>query len=57
MVKTLPSNAGGVGLIPGWGAKIPHALHPKIQNKEQKKYCNKFNEDFKKIIKLQIWSA
>ena len=25
VVKTLPSNAGGVGSIPGWGAKIPHA--------------------------------
>ena len=23
MVKTLPSNAGGIGLIPGWGPKIP----------------------------------
>ena len=22
MVKTLPSNAGGAGLMPGWGAKI-----------------------------------
>ena len=25
MVKTPPSNAGGAGLIPGWGTKIPHA--------------------------------
>ena len=25
MVKNLPSNAGKVGLIPGWGTKIPHA--------------------------------
>ena len=25
MVKTLPPKAGGVGLIPGWGVKIPHA--------------------------------
>ena len=24
MVKTLPSNAGDMGLIPGWGAMIPH---------------------------------
>ena len=23
VVKTSPSNAGGVGSIPGWGAKIP----------------------------------
>ena len=26
MVKTLPSNAGGGGLILGQGTKIPHAL-------------------------------
>ena len=25
VVKTSPSNAGYVGSIPGWGAKIPHA--------------------------------
>ena len=24
VVKTLPSNAGGAGSIPSWGAKIPH---------------------------------
>ena len=29
MGETLPSNAGGVGLMPGQGAKIPHALWPK----------------------------
>ena len=47
MVKTLPSNAGGAGSIPGQGAKIPHALGPKKQNIKQKQYCNKFNKDFK----------
>ena len=26
MVKNLPSNAGDVGSIPGWGTKIPHAV-------------------------------
>ena len=26
MVKTLPSNAGDVGLIPGQEIKIPHAM-------------------------------
>ena len=26
MVKNLPSNAGDVGLIPGRGTKIPHAM-------------------------------
>ena len=47
VVKTLPSSVGGVGLIPGWGAKIPHALWPKNQNIKQKQHCNIFNKDFK----------
>ena len=39
MVKTLPSNnAGGAGLIPGQGTKIPHALRPKKTKTENK--CN-----------------
>ena len=29
VVKTLPSNAGGVGSITGQQAKTPHALWPK----------------------------
>ena len=29
VVKTSPSNAGGVGSIPGQGAKIPHTSRPK----------------------------
>ena len=51
MVKNLPSKAGGAGLIPGQGAKIPHASQPKKPNqnkKKQKQYCNKFNKNFKK---------
>ena len=31
VVKTSPSNIGGAGSIPGWEAKIPHALQPKSQ--------------------------
>ena len=48
MVKTLPSNAGGCGLIHGWGAKIPHAQEPKKKKEKvkQKQCCNKFNKDF-----------
>ena len=46
VVKTLPSNAGGAGSIPGWGVKIPHASWPKTQSIKQKQYCNKFNKDF-----------
>ena len=45
-VKTSPSNAEGVGSIPGQGARIPHALGPKNQNIKQKQYCKKFNKDF-----------
>ena len=48
VVKTTPSNAGSVGSIPGWGAKILHASRPKNQNIKQKQYCSKFNKDFKK---------
>ena len=51
VVETSPSNAGGVGSIPGWGAKIPHASWPKNQKINQKQYCNKFNKDFRKKIK------
>ena len=47
VVKPSPSNAGGTGLIPDWGAKIPHASGLKSQNIKQKQYCNKFSEDFK----------
>ena len=42
MVKTLLSNAGGVGSIPGLGAMIPHASGPKkSQNIKQNQYCIK----------------
>ena len=46
VVKTSPSNAVGVGSIPGQGAKIPHASWPKNPNIKQKQYFNKFNKDF-----------
>ena len=46
VVNTLPSNAGGAGLIPDQGAAILHALQPKHQNIKQKQRCNKFNEEF-----------
>ena len=53
VVKTSPSNVGGVGLIPGQGAKIPHASQPKTKNIKQKQYCNKFNKDFKKVVHIK----
>ena len=43
----LPSNAGGTGLIPDQGTKIPHASWPKNKNIKQKHYYNTFNKDFK----------
>lgn len=46
MVKTLPSSAGGVGLIPDWGAKISHPLKKKNKNKQ---YCSKFNWSWKMV--------
>ena len=33
VVTNLPSNAGDVSSIPGWGTEIPHASWPKINNK------------------------
>ena len=36
VVKTSPSDAAGVGSIPGWGAEIPHTLGPKNRNRRQK---------------------
>ena len=47
VVETLPSNAGGVGLIPGYVAKISSALQPKNQSIKQEQHCNKFDKDFK----------
>ena len=32
MVKTLPSNAGGAGLITDWGTEIPQASWPTDRN-------------------------
>ena len=36
VVKTSPTSAGGRALIPGGGAKSPHASWPKNQNIKQK---------------------
>ena len=36
VVKTLPSNSGGEGSVPGWGAGIPHALWQKSKQNKNK---------------------
>ena len=44
----MPSNAGGARSNPGQWIKLPHMIHgQKAEHKQQKQYCNKFNEDFK----------
>ena len=44
VVKTLPSNGGGVGSIPGWGTQVLHATKPTKQRViKQRQYCNKVN--------------
>ena len=55
IVKTSPSSAGGLSLISGWGAEIPHALWPKTQNIKQKQHCNKFNKNFKKKERKKVY--
>ena len=35
VIKISPSNAGGVGSIPGWGAKIPYASGLKKKNNKK----------------------
>ena len=55
VVKTLPSNAGDVGSIPGWGDKIPHASGAK--KPKQRQYCDKFSKDLKKKKRYQEETA
>lgn len=38
VVKNRPSNAGGEGLVPNQGAKIPHALQVKKKKKKKPKH-------------------
>ena len=49
MVKTSPSDAGGVGLIPGQGPEIPLALGPKNQDIKLHNNNNKKPSCIKKI--------
>ena len=34
VVKTLSPNGGNMGLIPGWGTKIPHAKIKQLKKKD-----------------------
>ena len=45
---------GGVGSIPVWGPRIPHASWSGNQNTEQKQYCNKFNKGKQRDVPLIV---
>ena len=49
VVKTLFSNARGVGSIPVQGARIPHALLPKTQRENRKNIVTKSIKTFKRV--------
>ena len=49
LVKTSPSSAGGVGLIPGPGAKLLHALWPKNQNMNRNHIVTSSIKTFKMV--------
>ena len=42
-LRLFASNAGGTGLIPDQGTKIPHGLWPKNKLKYQHKKCHRTN--------------
>ena len=42
VAKTLPSNAGGVSSIPGWGSKIPHVMQGSQKKKITKVWDSKY---------------
>ena len=50
MGKTLPSNSGVEGSIPGQGARTPNASQPKKQNIKKNNIVTKFNKDFLNIL-------
>ena len=50
VVKISPSNAGGVGSIPGWGAKIPHASG--LKKKKKKKNTSNIVTNSIKTLKI-----
>ena len=45
VIKNSPSNAGGVGSIPGQRSHMPQG--PNTKTKNQNQHCNKFNKDLK----------
>ena len=56
VVKTSPSNAGGMGSISGQGAKIPHASGPKNPNIKKNKN-NIIINSIKPLKMVQIFKS
>ena len=51
VAETSPSDGGGTSSSPSWGARDPICLMgKKSEHKQQKWYCNKFNQDCKQSI-------
>ena len=53
VVKTSPSSAEGVGLIPGWGAKIPRCLVAR-EPKQKKDRSNIVTNSVKTVKMVHI---
>ena len=43
-----------MGVIPGWGVKIPYASQPKNQNIKQKQYCKKKKKNSINTFKMVL---
>ena len=53
VVKTLPSNAEGVGSVVCQGAKMSHASQPKDQNINRSNIVTNSIKDFKKMVHIK----
>ena len=54
VVRTSPTDAGGTGSIPGWGAQIPHASWPKNQDVKQSNIVTNSIKTLKNIYIKEI---
>ena len=44
------SNAGDMGLIPGWGTKTPKVLQPKKKRKKEKREQNRLTDIENRLV-------
>ena len=55
-LRLCASSAGGVGLIPGWGTKIPYAAQHQKKKKERERINQEIRDEEKRML-LSIKSA